>query len=256
MTTIKFYCITLDSRADRKHKISTEFRRLNIPIEWWIVKRHPMGSKYGCFESHVNIWEKNDADIAVIFEDDMEFHGRAVDFWKIINEAVDLSLKYSTVHLGHIACYIKRQISKNFYEGKFITTCCYLGRKEKLIQLAPTVKHFYGNHIDTVISQVSLQIGLLPYKFSQDFTDSNNSWTKDIPIISQWTDVDRNIRSIINKDPYHLLRHPSFITGGAIKFVLVLGTLQQLLPRILYNSGTEFTDRRITNNYLDTKLIE
>lgn len=84
MTTIKFNCMTLDSRQDRRLKVYSEFQRLDIPIEWWIVKRHPEGGNYGCFETHVNIWEKNKADIMVNFEDDFEFDGTAQEFISIL----------------------------------------------------------------------------------------------------------------------------------------------------------------------------
>ena len=245
MTTIKFYCMTLDSRMDRRLEVQPEFFRLDIPIIWWIIKRHPKGGKYGCFETHVNIWEYNDADIAIIFEDDFRFNGTREDFWKIFYEAINLSLNYGTVHLGHIVYQMAKQVSENFYEGKFLTTCCYLARKEKLKNLTNSVKHFYGNHIDAVLSQVSNQVGLLPYRITQDFTDSNNSWTKDIPIVSRWSELDRNLRIGITQNPYSLLNQPTFLTGGAIKFIIGLGMLQQLLPRILYQTGTEFTDRRV-----------
>lgn len=248
MATIKFYCMSLDSREDRRQKVILKFSQLNIPVEWWIIKRHPNGGKYGCFETHVNIWEHNDADIAVIFEDDFDFNGTKEHFHKILNEAIDVSGKYTTVHLGHITYDIKKQVSENFYEGKFLTTCCYLGRKEKLQQLAPIVKSFYGNHIDIVLSQYSSQVGLFPYRFTQDFTDSNNSWTKDVPIISRWPEIDKNIRIKMTRDPYCLLKQPSLITGGALKFLIVFNTFQHLLPRILYNTGIEFTDRRVNIN--------
>ena len=242
MTTVKFYCMTLDSREDRRQKVIPKFKELNIPVEWWIVKRHPEGGKYGCFETHVNIWEHSDADIIVVFEDDSEFDGTAADFRKILDEAISLSHKYDTIHFGHIAYSIGKQVSQNFYEGKFLTTSCYLGRKEKFQRLIPIVKTFYGNHIDVVLSQYSSQVGLFPYRFSQNFMDSNNSWTKDIPIISQIPDVDRKIRLIMTEDPYSLLKRPSFVIDGTLQFIMALNIFQHALPRILYNTGVEFTD--------------
>lgn len=244
MTTIKFYCISLDSRDDRRSDINKEFSRLNIPIQWWIVKRHPEGGNYGCFETHVNIWEKCDSDIVVIFEDDFEFKGTQEEFWKLINESVELSSKYDTIHLGNIPYNIGKKISDNFYEGKYLIACCYLFRRDKIQALIPIVKHHYGSQIDVCLCQISSQVGLLPCKISQDFTDSNNGWMKNIPIVSLFPGIEINIRKSMTDNPYYLLNYPSFVNELSIKFMVGLNNLQQLLPRLLYNKGIEYTDRR------------
>jgi hypothetical protein len=241
---VKFYCITLDSRSDRRNYMLTEFNRLNIEPIWWIIKKHPQGGKYGCFESHVNIWENNDADIAVIFEDDIKFDGHAEEFSEILQEAIILAQQYDTVHFGHIIASLDKQVSLNFYKGKFITTSCYLSTKSKLRQLAVRSKSFYGSHIDTVLIHLSSQIGLLPYRFEQDFTDSNNLWTNNIPVISL-CQVDPILRKMLADNPYCLLQYPAVLPEGAIKFMLIFNTLQHILPRVLYNSGIEFMDRRV-----------
>jgi hypothetical protein len=245
MTTIKFYCISLNSREDRRDKIKSEFSRLDIPIQWWIVERHPEGGNYGCFETHVNIWEKCNSDIVVVFEDDFEFNGTRKDFWKIINESVELSNKYDTIHLGNIPYIVDKRVSDNFYEGKFLIACCYLFRKSKIKPLIPIAKRYYGSQIDVCLSQISSQVGLLPCRISQDFTDSNNGWMKNIPIISLFPGFETNIRKEMTNDPYFLLKYPGIANELSIKFMVGLNCFQQVLPKILYNTSVEFTDRRV-----------
>lgn len=244
MSTIKFYCMSLNSRQDRRLKVSSEFQRLDIPIKWWIVKRHPEGGNYGCFESHVNIWEKNDADIAIIFEDDFEFKGTPQEFWEIINEAIQLLDKCDTIHLGNITYNLGQRVSKNFYKGNFLTASSYLSRKDKLKKLIPIAKEYYGTQIDIVLSQISNQLGLFPCKVFQDFTDSNNGWTKFIPIISKIPNIEKGVRNELTNNPYYLLKYPYILNEGGIKFMVVLNCIQQVLPQLLYNTGVEYTDRR------------
>lgn len=242
--SIAFYCINLDIRSDRKENISKEFDRLGIKPEWWIIKRHPQGGKWGCFESHVHIWKENKADIAVIFEDDVKFNGSPEEFKEILEEAIEISEKYTTVHLSHIAIGLRKKISANFYEGSFITTSCYLGQREKLKELVHRSKSFYGCHIDLTLTEISKQAGLLPYRFEQDFNDSNNSWVECLPVISKWTELDRFLREFIQKNPYGILKIPPWIPKFAIKLLLSLNIYQQIAPTILYETGVEFTDRR------------
>lgn len=248
--TIKFYCITLSSRNDRQDQINKQFERLHIDdVIWWTVDRHPKGGKYGCFESHVNIWEQNDADIAVIFEDDVEFTGTPQQFQHYLEEAILLANRYDTVHLGHIAVSIQQRISLNFYQGKFITTSCYLGRKDALRKLGHQVKRFYGSHIDTVLFNLSDQIGLLPYCFRQNFNNSNNSWSDSIPILAG-LNLDPILRNMLTSDPYCLLKYPRLLPETAIRLMFGLTTLQNLLPCLLYTHGTEYTDRRVQTSTL------
>lgn len=241
---IRFYCISLDLREDRRLEISKEFKRLEILITWWIVKRHPQGGNYGCFETHVNIWEHSIDDIIVIFEDDFKFNGTKREFNEALNEAIELSNKYDFIQLGNIPYRVDQKVSKNFYEGKFVTASCYLSRKDRLSRLIPIAKQYYGCQIDLVMSQISSQVGLLPCRVFQDFTDSNNGWMGNIPIVSKFPKIEKNIRIFMTRDPYYLLTKPSFLNEGGIKFMVGLNRLQQFLPRILYNTGIEYTDRR------------
>lgn len=67
-------CINLISRTDRRLYAENVFRKLNIPVTFVVVDKHPRGGMYGCFDSHVNII-KNAYDSGknniLIFEDDL-----------------------------------------------------------------------------------------------------------------------------------------------------------------------------------------
>lgn len=242
---MEFYCINLSQRPDRRLKAQQEFDRLRIPVTWWTVDRHPQGGKYGCFESHVNIWMHNNSDIIVVFEDDIQFNGDSHEFRKIIEEAVYLSEFYDMVCLGNVIYNSGRRVSTNFREGKFLTASAYLSRGNTLRLLSQKILSFYGNHLDVVLSQIASQVGYIDSKFNQDFTDSNNSWLQDIPILSCFPGLDRHIRNILDDNPNIFTKPPPILLDGIMKCILGLCMLQQSLPRILYGTGVEFTDRRV-----------
>lgn len=212
MNDIKFYCISLVERTDRRNRINKLFTKLGIEPVWWIVNRHPNGSKYGCFESHVQIWEQNTADIAVIFEDDAEFEGSKEDFSNIIDQIKHFYQKYHTIHLGHTPFIIEKNVFGDFYKGLFMGLVCYLGGQHKLKQLAKLVKPYYGEHIDVTVSQMCKQVGLMPPKFTQNYIDSNNSWLTDSPIINKFPQFEQKLRQKLMKDPYIALKlSPLFV---------------------------------------------
>jgi len=67
-------CINLYSRPDRYQEVSNVFQQYKIPGRFYRTHKHPMGGRYGCFESHLNIireaYDKG-YQTCLIFEDDM-----------------------------------------------------------------------------------------------------------------------------------------------------------------------------------------
>ena len=47
-------CINLRERKDRYEQASEVFKKLKIPVEWFLTDRHPNGGMQGCFESHLS----------------------------------------------------------------------------------------------------------------------------------------------------------------------------------------------------------
>ena len=240
MQSVAFYCINLKERHDRKRSAGKLFKRLGLKVHWWTVDRHPEGGRWGCFESHVCIWAHSHADITVIFEDDVQFAGSKEQFRSLLKEAVLLSRDYDTIHLGNVPVSLGRTVSLNFSEGTFVTLSCYLGRTSRLKSLIPKVLSYWGLHLDTVLSTVAQQAGSLNASMHQDFRDSNNPWTDNIPIVSL-LEVDRYFRESLQKDSKALLRIPSWIWFLVMRASLALGVFQGGL----IGYSPEFRDRRV-----------
>lgn len=69
----KIYCINLLTRDDRYEAACKVFDKLDIPVEFHRVHKHPNGGVQGCFESHIEVIRKayrENAQTVVIFEDD------------------------------------------------------------------------------------------------------------------------------------------------------------------------------------------
>ena len=74
----KFYCISLDERADRRGEAKRQFGMIGLleKVEFVIVKKHPHNIEQGIFESHLTCLEKGiqaGAETFVLFEDDILF---------------------------------------------------------------------------------------------------------------------------------------------------------------------------------------
>ena len=51
-------CINLYEREDRYKYCQALFKKLNIPVSFHRVHRHPKGGEAGCFQSHIDIIEE------------------------------------------------------------------------------------------------------------------------------------------------------------------------------------------------------
>ena len=74
----KFYCISIEERADRRAEAKTQFEKVGLAdkVEFVIVKRHPHNCEQGIYQSHMACIKKGlhaGARNIVIFEDDILF---------------------------------------------------------------------------------------------------------------------------------------------------------------------------------------
>ena len=247
MVRVKFYCVNLANRKDRREKATQLFKRLGLKVEFWTVDPHPEGGRYGCFESHLQVWLHSRADITVVMEDDLEFRGSKDEFWALLKEGWSLSQDYDLVNLGRIPVALGQRVGPNFVEGRFVALSCYLGRTKTLRSLAERVAPYYGMHIDTVLSFCSRQVALDRDWFYQSFTDSNNSWTDNIPIVSLFQ-IDRHLRTTLQRDPLVLTRLPGWLWSGLTRFLMGLRVAQRVLPESFFRKTIELRDRRILVN--------
>jgi len=76
----KVYCISLDTRQDRQKEAKSQFGKVGLSdkVEFVIVKKHPLNSEQGIYESHLLCIKKGitaGAANILIFEDDIIFEG-------------------------------------------------------------------------------------------------------------------------------------------------------------------------------------
>ena len=74
----KFYCISIEERADRRADAKVQFEKVGLAdkVEFVIVQKHPHNCEAGIYNSHMACIKKGlqtGADNIVIFEDDIFF---------------------------------------------------------------------------------------------------------------------------------------------------------------------------------------
>ena len=74
----KFYCISIEERADRRADAKVQFEKVGLAdkVEFVIVQKHPHNCEEGIYNSHMACIKKGlqaGADNIVIFEDDILF---------------------------------------------------------------------------------------------------------------------------------------------------------------------------------------
>lgn len=190
----QFYCISLEERSDRRERLKEIIQKLDIPLEWWIVKKHPDGGIYGCFESHIAIWNKMaksnypDDELVVIMEDDLCITEPVTskEFYTLLKKCRQLlkENKVDIIHLGHLTQTLVGKIHSStrwsFFRGKCTFAHLYAITVGKIREHINTIKRGYGQHIDIVMCQKLQQILLLPNVFQQrDLLDTDNQWDND-----------------------------------------------------------------------------
>lgn len=74
----KFYCISIEERADRRADAKVQFKKVGLAdkVEFVIVRKHPHNCEEGIYNSHMACIKRGlqaGADTIVIFEDDILF---------------------------------------------------------------------------------------------------------------------------------------------------------------------------------------
>ena len=104
------YCISVDSRNDRRAEARVQFDRLGIGdrVEFVIVPKHPSDCEQGIYESHLLCMQKGlaaGAERILIFEDDVIFDRFDGD---ILARLADFIERYPGWHMLFLGCMVSR----------------------------------------------------------------------------------------------------------------------------------------------------
>lgn len=132
-------CINLEHREDRKEISQKTFKALNINCRFHIVKKHPKGGMYGCFDSHIqlikNAFEKGH-DNLFIFEDDIKVTPSYTN--ALVETCIDFmksNKKWEIFYFGYIPCNTNKGSMYEFWKAEYINN--------NIIKYRPFATHSY-----------------------------------------------------------------------------------------------------------------
>lgn len=184
------YCINLYSREDKLKKSSTTFRKLNIPVQYYRVNKHPTSGAQGCYESHLNIirnaYNKGCRNV-LIFEDD------AIDSSyydeKLVKIAIDFlktTPDWEIFYFGHqpdILFNSSNVVSNNIMKTHSTLSHAYaVSRKymKKILLSGKEIRPYDGTPIDKIYMINNNAYALYPMIFYQDMMGSDIETSKPI----------------------------------------------------------------------------
>lgn len=131
----KIFIISLKDRQDRQESIEENLLQLNlkknIDYEFWLVERHPKGSVYGSYDSHISIIKhsfENNYDNVLILEDDAYFDLNKINLQKLKNiQSFLLNNKdWDLFYLGGMITYKEKYLNDHIIKGEWILVHSYI----------------------------------------------------------------------------------------------------------------------------------
>lgn len=177
-------CINIDERKERKQQASELFNQLNIKARFHIVKRHPKGGVYGCFESHIDCIKdayRKGIESLLVFEDDIKNSPSYTT--KQVQTCVEFLKqrkgKWDIFYLGYFPFDDTKGSLKGLFKARFETdniisfsplaTHAYCVSREGMRKILKNYKGNIGNiHYDVYLSQLNLKsYCVVPILFDQ-----------------------------------------------------------------------------------------
>lgn len=126
-------CISVIERTDKRQYVSRLMKNLNVPIEYFIVKKDKINSTRGCFTSHISVI-KNAYDDGIerlmVFEDDIMYNTsiKEVDINRVSKfldkEEWDIFFLGGTPNIWNKRLYPTGY--NNIYRGNFAAAHAYI----------------------------------------------------------------------------------------------------------------------------------
>lgn len=183
-------CITLVERNDRYEMILEEFKRIGIAdrVHWHRPHRHPQGGRYGCFESHLAVFQAAllcDVPFALVIEDDVRFASSYVDSVTKFLELVESGTPWSHVSLQNSGGEVRLEhpgdkdvLPVGVFRGAFYFTRCYAITREAMERAVRT--GISRAHIDVALAVANWGRGFIvrPAAVLDVPSESDNDWAE------------------------------------------------------------------------------
>ena len=156
-------------------------------VTFYTTDKHDIGSRYGCFYSHIACLDNAKSDYIIMFEDDCILNNNVNLQWKSIINLIEKYFKNSKIEYFSIGCIPisvfpqMLDVNNKIIYSKFTTTLCYAIKKKTYIKLKNKLLTDINNlHIDHFyFYNIPYQVGFkIPY-FIQNFNDTDNFWSND-----------------------------------------------------------------------------
>ncbi len=122
----KVYCISLNTRKDRQKEAKAQFEKVGLSdkVEFVIVKKHPVNSEQGIYESHISCIKKGiiaDAANILIFEDDIIFDGFTPS---LLQNCIDFLSNSKDWNILFFGCMVKESKKTSLPSILKLQYCC------------------------------------------------------------------------------------------------------------------------------------
>lgn len=175
-------CISCEESTKRRKDCDIIFKKYNIPIKYWIVKRHPISSDEGVFESQshiINYCYKNNKKNVLLFEDDI-IPSSSLNV-KNLSECINFMThnKWDLFYFGashDIRYYHTKKITDSIYKTRSI--CCHA-----LALNRSAIERYYGmEYKDIPIDYIYRdENGLISYAYYPTFFYQHTKYRKYFP---------------------------------------------------------------------------
>ena len=185
----KIFIISLKDRQDRQKSIEKNLLQLNLKknkdYRFWLVDKHPKGSVYGSYNSHISIINyslKKNYDNVLILEDDAYFDLNKMDLDKLreIKNFLVNNHDWDLFYLGGMITYKEDYLNKHIIKGEWILVHSYIINKKcmKYIsehkQILPD-KFCFTDYYYTILNKLQ-KYGLNETICFQTDSPSTNQW--------------------------------------------------------------------------------
>ncbi len=114
----KIYCISLETRADRREQARQQFAKVGLldRVEFVIVAKHPDNPEQGIFESHLHCLQKSidaQAETILVFEDDVLFQRYSPRIVGEVSHTLQVLPNWNALFLGCITSGSQKTGQKN-----------------------------------------------------------------------------------------------------------------------------------------------